>query len=113
MVVLGKCFCIEQHYLDVSTKLCAAHCFIKSLHAVESNYAMMFIDFKQLIELREICDQVIDVQRLAIIGSLNNVKTTTIVTNHAWNTFWRQGSNVMFQNLLCALYKSRICPKIV
>lgn len=66
---------IRYSHLDVSTKLGATHCFIESLHAVESDYTVVLIDFKQLTELREIRDQVVDVQRFAIIGCLNNVKT--------------------------------------
>ena len=71
---------ISYSYLNVSTKLGAAHCFIKSLHTMEPNNAVMFIDFKQLTELRKIRNQVVDIQRLAIIGCLNIIRTKAMLT---------------------------------
>lgn len=58
-------------YLNVSIKLSTAHCFIKCLHTMEPKYTVMLVDLKQLIEPGKICDEIIDVQRLTIIGCLH------------------------------------------
>ena len=83
-VFMSSNIVISYSHLDVSTKVGAAHCFIESLHAMESNYTMMFVDFKQLIKLREICDQVVDIQWFAIIGCLKNVRIKPKLTMYKY-----------------------------